>query len=114
MSATALLLAAALSGAPGDRFALPHAQVPGCPALREDLQRARDSRWVGPPRNAAPSRPGSRARISRLTELPKANVTLTVLRSVEGCAVSSTVRYAVEGDGRAPRAMSEAPETAEP
>jgi hypothetical protein len=114
MSATALLLAAVLANSPGEHFAVPGApQVRGCPDLREDLQRARDSRWVGPPHNAAPSRRGARARISKLSDLPKANVTLTVLRSIDGCAISSTVRYAVEGDGRAPREMSGTPETAE-
>ena len=35
-----------------------------------------------------------------LADLPKAHHTLTVLRGIDSCAVSSTVRYNVEGDGR--------------
>ena len=103
MSATALVLAAVLAQAPGDRFALPGAQATtACPSLGQDLQRASSPHWIGPRERAAASRRPLRATVSRLGDLPKANLTLTVLRSVDGCAVSSTTRYEVEGDGRAP------------
>ena len=35
-----------------------------------------------------------------LGSLPKADLQLTVLRAVDGCAVSTVVREKVEGDGR--------------
>lgn len=34
--------------------------------------------------------------VTKLGDLPPANHTLTVLRSVDGCPVSSTVRYRVD------------------
>ena len=40
--------------------------------------------------------PTARAKVERLGGLPPANHTLTVLRSVDGCPVSSTVRYNVD------------------
>ncbi|MBO9557940.1 MAG: hypothetical protein J7515_05060 [Caulobacter sp.] len=43
--------------------------------------------------NAAP---GTRAAVKKLGDLPTANHTLTVLRSVDGCPVSSTVRFNVD------------------
>ncbi len=43
--------------------------------------------------NAAPT---TQAKIRKLGDLPPANHTLTVLRSVDGCPVSSTVRYNVD------------------
>ena len=42
--------------------------------------------------NAAPT---TQAAVRKLGDLPPANHTLTVLRSVDGCPVSSTVRYNV-------------------
>ena len=44
------------------------------------------------------ARPASDAesRVERLGDLPPANHTLTVLRSVDGCPVSSTVRFNVD------------------
>lgn len=35
-----------------------------------------------------------------LASLPPANLELTVIRSVDGCSVSSVVREKVQGDGR--------------
>ena len=43
---------------------------------------------------------GQPAKLSKLGELPKAALVLPVLRTVEGCPVSSAVRFEVEGDGR--------------
>jgi hypothetical protein len=46
-----------------------------------------------PPPNAGSS-------VKRLGDLPPANHTLTVLRSVDGCPVSSTVRFNVDRPAR--------------
>ena len=40
--------------------------------------------------------PNVQANVRRLGDLPPANHTLTVLRSVDGCPVSSTIRYNVD------------------
>jgi len=40
------------------------------------------------------------ARASKLADMPKAHLMLPVVRSVEGCAVPTFVRYDVERDGR--------------
>ena len=45
--------------------------------------------------------PAARAR--KLGELPKANLEIAVERRRDGCPAPLIVRYAVEGDGRAPR-----------
>jgi hypothetical protein len=47
--------------------------------------------------NAAPS---TQAEVRKLGDLPPANHTLTVLRSIDGCPVSSTVRYNVDRSAR--------------
>jgi hypothetical protein len=39
-------------------------------------------------------------RATKLGDLPKAHLMLPVLRTVEGCAVPTIVRYDVEQDGR--------------
>jgi hypothetical protein len=101
MSATALILAAFIAHHPGDSFALPGAQVTACPDLRQNLEKASSSTWIQPGKRNADPRREVRARLVRLGELPKANATLGVLRSIDGCAISSTTRYDVEGDGRA-------------
>lgn len=44
--------------------------------------------------------PGARAEARRLGDLPPANHTLTVLRSVDGCPVSSTIRFNVDRPAR--------------
>lgn len=94
MSMVAVLLAAGLAPTPaalGDRFQVGPSQSSRqgapCPPLGHLLV----------PVKATPGPPGA----LRLGDLPKANHTLTVLRSIDGCAVSSTVRYGVEGDGKA-------------
>ena len=44
---------------------------------------------------AVNAEPTTRAKVKTLGELPPANHTLTVLRHVDGCPASSTVRYNV-------------------
>jgi len=107
MSIVALALAAGLAPtALGDHFMVPgHDQAlqarraTPCPALGLRLVPTKDA--AGPAKRRGP------ARISRLGDLPKANKTLAVLRSVDGCAISSTVAFDVEGDGRAPPGSAE-------
>ena len=40
--------------------------------------------------------PDAAPKVKRLGDLPTANHTLTVLRSIDGCPVSSTIRYNVD------------------
>jgi hypothetical protein len=78
-----LILAAALAlQGPFSHFNLQ--QTPACP----DAWRATPARAEGP------------AKLSKLGDLPKAALVLPVLRTVEGCPVSTAVRFEVEGDGR--------------
>ncbi|EJL36057.1 hypothetical protein PMI01_01128 [Caulobacter sp. AP07] len=44
--------------------------------------------------------PDVAAKVKRLGDLPPANHTLTVLRSVDGCPVSSTIRFNVDRPAR--------------
>ena len=83
----ALMFAAALSAAPAERPML----QPG--TVREIPTACRVQ--ATPVRRAEPP-----ARVTRLADLPKAHLMLPVVRSVEGCAVPTIVRYDVEGDGR--------------
>jgi hypothetical protein len=41
--------------------------------------------------------------VRKLGDLPKAHLMLPVVRTVDGCAAPTFVRYNVEGDGRAAR-----------
>lgn len=45
---------------------------------------------------AVDAEPATQAAVKKLGDLPPANHTLTVLRSVDGCPVSSTVRFNVD------------------
>jgi hypothetical protein len=45
---------------------------------------------------AVNAEPATRAAVKKLGDLPPANHTLTVLRSFDGCPVSSTVRFNVD------------------
>jgi len=97
-----LLLAATQSGAPSSladilaRGASVVARTPLYASKEEALQaieirqacRAAGLEYAG--------RPPAQAKVQRLGDLPPANHTLTVLRSVDGCPVSSTVRYNVD------------------
>jgi hypothetical protein len=106
MSIVALALAAGLAPAAlGDHFTVPgHDQAlqsrrtTPCPALGLRLVPTKDAR---------PALRGGPAKVTRLRDLPKANKTLTVLRSFDGCAISSTVAFDVEGDGHAPPKSAE-------
>lgn len=78
-----LILTAALAlHGPFSNFSLQ--QTPACPDA-----------W-----RAAPAETHSPAKLSKLGELPRAALVLPVLRTVEGCPVSTAVRFEVEGDGR--------------
>jgi hypothetical protein len=48
----------------------------------------------------AESAPAVNPKVQRLGDLPPANHTLTVLRSVDGCPVSSTIRFNVDRPAR--------------
>jgi len=61
--------------------------------LREIPAACRDGRLM-PVARTAPTR------ATKLADLPRAHLMLPVVRSVEGCAVPTFVRYDVEGDGR--------------
>ncbi len=85
MLLSAVLLAAALQGAPPTSPGEPFQAIKvreACGAL--GLQLADQ-----PPSTAAP-------KMQKLGDLPPANHTLTVLRSIDGCPVSSTIRYNVD------------------
>jgi hypothetical protein len=101
MLLSALLLASAVHAAPP-------------PSLKESLARGGQVKIYGSKEEALQAmkageacrasglqlagRPASDAefRVKRLGDLPPANHTLTVLRSVDGCPVSSTVRFNVD------------------
>ncbi len=100
MLLSALLLAATVQAAPppalGDQigpgrtaFHGAKAGVPYAAKRREGCQTPGVDLAV----NVAPT---TRAAVQKLGDLPPANHTLTVLRSVDGCPVSSTVRYNVD------------------
>lgn len=89
MSLTALVLAAAVSGAPASETV---------PASSFDVYR-----------RALPEHCQLRALLTRktvnptsgkLADMPKADLHLTVDRRLNGCPVPTIVRYSYEGDGR--------------
>lgn len=100
MLLSVLLLSAAIQAAPapsalGDEAA---GQTP----FDRSMERVRDAikaraacrtSGVEPAVNAESA---ARAKVRKLGDLPPANHTLTVLRSVDGCPVSSTIRYNVD------------------
>jgi hypothetical protein len=47
-----------------------------------------------------PAKAPGPVKFARLGDLPKANLVLPVLRTVQGCPAPTVVRYEVEGDGR--------------
>ena len=49
------------------------------------------------------------ARLSKLGDLPRASMMLPVLRTVEGCPVSTVVRFDVEGGGQPAKAPASDP-----
>ncbi|MGR4867182.1 hypothetical protein [Caulobacter sp. LARHSG274] len=99
MLLSALLLAAAVQAAPPpDR---PPTQ--GGP-LRVEAMKGRALRVMGAGEACGASGlqmaeqpgPALKPKVKRLGDLPPANHTLTVLRSVDGCPVSSTIRFNVD------------------
>jgi hypothetical protein len=81
MLLSAVLLAAAVQAAPsGASQAI---------KVREACRAAGLQLTDQPPPTATP-------KVRKLGDLPPANHTLTVLRSIDGCPVSSTVRYNVD------------------
>ena len=99
MFLTALLLASVVQAAPpslGDQIG------PGRARFERSRPQAMEALKVrevcqAPGVDLAVNRaPTAGAAVRRLGDLPPANHTLTVLRSVDGCPVSSTVRYNVD------------------
>ncbi len=107
MLLSALLLAAALQTPPTSApSALGDQVIAGPPAFDRSMQEVRATlktpaacrkSGVELAVNAEPATP---AGVKKLGDLPPADHTLTVLRSVAGCPVSSTVRYNVDRPAR--------------
>ncbi|WP_165184238.1 hypothetical protein [Caulobacter soli] len=101
MLLSVILLAAAVQAAPaapalGDQIAPNRARF--YPSGRDAFEVAKAQEGCRAPGvdlavNAAPA---IRAAVQKLGDLPPANHTLTVLRSIDGCPVSSTVRFNVD------------------
>ncbi|KRA64425.1 hypothetical protein ASD89_20180 [Caulobacter sp. Root656] len=112
MFLSALLLVSALQAPPTPvPFALGDQVIVGPTALDRSMKKVRAIRSMeevraiikGPeacPKSgvelAANAEPATQAAVKMLGDLPPANHTLTVLRSVDGCPVSSTVRFNVD------------------
>jgi hypothetical protein len=103
MPLSALLLAAALQATPTPApFALSDEVIVGPTAFDRSIEEIRATikaqaacRESGV-ELAVNTEPTTRANVKKLGDLPPANHTLTVLRSVDGCPVSSTVRFNVD------------------
>jgi hypothetical protein len=97
MLLSVLLLAAAVQAAPSppDPAAAGRATPEAVEAIA--TQKVCLAQGVDLAINIAPT---TRAKVKALGDLPPANHTLTVLRSVDGCPVSSTVRYNVDRPAR--------------
>jgi hypothetical protein len=97
-----LLLAAAVQAAPPPSMAAFPGRVTFYASKDEALEAARKAaacRDKGLVLADQPS-PNLQSKVQRLGDLPPANHTLTVLRSVDGCPVSSTIRYNVDRPAR--------------
>jgi hypothetical protein len=99
MLLSALLLATSVQAAPvpptlGDRLGPGRATFHGAAPRTVEVVKTPEACQAPGVELAVGSMAG--ARVRELGELPMANHTLTVLRSVEGCPVSSTVRYNVD------------------
>jgi hypothetical protein len=111
MILSALLLAAAVQAAPPpsvsqmrDRIASGQATFHGSESeamesIRKELLARQACRASGL-HYAVNVAPTTGAAMTRLGDLPPANHTLTVLRSFDGCPVSSTVRFNVDRPAR--------------
>lgn len=96
MLLSALLLAAAVQATPSEQVAAGRPPLHG--SEREAVEavavnRACRASGLDYAMNLAPT---TRAAVKTLGDLPPANHTLTVLRSIDGCPVSSTVRFNVD------------------
>jgi hypothetical protein len=101
MLLSTLLLAAALQGAsaPPPRMILPRRGPVTVYASRDEAfqaMRAREACRTAGLELADQPTTAAKPEVKRLGDLPPANHTLTVLRSIDGCPVSSTVRYNVD------------------
>jgi hypothetical protein len=97
MLLSALLLAATVHAAPPPSMAAFPGRVAFYASKDEALEAARKAacREKGLVLADQPP-PNLQSKVQRLGDLPPANHTLTVLRSVDGCPVSSTVRFNVD------------------
>lgn len=102
MLLSALLLASAVQAAPQPPSSPSLSAFPGRATVYASKEEAMEAS-----RKAAVCRgdgmqladrppPDVRSSVKRLGDLPPANHTLTVLRSVDGCPVSSTIRFNVD------------------
>lgn len=107
MLLSALLLAAALQAAPTPAPSGPDDEVIMGPTafdlsmkeVRATIE-AREACRKSGVELAVNTQPTTRAEAKKLGDLPPANHTLTVLRSFDGCPVSSTVRFNVDRPAR--------------
>jgi hypothetical protein len=102
MFLSALLLAAALQTAPAPTPSASADQIgPGPTAFDRSMKevratiKARAACRTSGVELAVNAEPTTSAAVKKLGDLPPANHTLTVLRSVDGCPVSSTIRFNV-------------------
>jgi hypothetical protein len=98
MLLSALLLAAAVQAAPAPSLSAFPGRVTFHASKEEAMEASRKAaacRASGLQLADQPP-PDVRSSVKRLGDLPPANHTLTVLRSVDGCPVSSTIRYNVD------------------
>ena len=97
MLLSALLLAAAVEAAPPSSLSDIRGPVTVYASKDEALEAMRKKeacRTSG--LELADQSPTAAPKVKKLGDLPPANHTLTVLRSVDGCPVSSTVRFNVD------------------
>lgn len=89
MFLSALLLVAAVQASPAPTVYSSKPEVVAAIKIQEACRTPGVELAVNPA-------PTTQAGVQKLGDLPAANHTLTVLRSVEGCPVSSTVRFNVD------------------
>jgi hypothetical protein len=98
MLLSALLLASAVQAAPPPSMHAPSGRVTVHASKEEAMAASRKAaacRASGLQLADQPP-PNLPSKVQRLGDLPPANHTLTVLRSVDGCPVSSTIRFNVD------------------
>jgi hypothetical protein len=99
MLLSALLLAAVVQAAPSPETLSPpdgRVMVYATEDQAVRAMRAREACQASGLQLAEQPEPAAKPKVKRLGDLPPANHTLTVLRSVDGCSVSSTVRFNVD------------------